>query len=323
MNFLLFKLRFSTAVHFGESDTALSLASSRETFCADTLFSALCHTALSMQGPDGLAQLCSWVKRGGLRLSDGMIFCGDTLCLPKPMARAQSAAELPAADRKAMKRLQWIPVFAFDGFAQSLAGGALFEPRRYAMQPGSMVEFSHVRLEEGENPDLYSVGTFVFAEDCGLYLIARCGDPQQAGVLRMLLDALGVSGIGGKVSSGYGRFSVIEQIDLDTAQDPQAVWLARALRADTGRYLLLTASLPRDEELDAVLDGANFALIRRGGFVGSDHYADSARKKKTQYFLAAGSLLPRRFEGDLYEVGPGGAHPVYRYGRPILLGVTL
>ena len=61
-----------------------------------------------------------------------------------------------------------------------------------------------------------------------------------------------------------------------------------------------------------------------GGKAENTHKAaDSARKKKTQYFLAAGSLLPRRFEGDLYEVGPGGAHPVYRYGRPILLGVTL
>ncbi len=323
MNSLLFKLRFTTAVHFGEPDSALSLESSRETFCADTLFSALCHTALAMRGDEGAAQLCGWAKCGALRLSDAMLFCGDALYLPKPMARATRAAELPEADRKAMKKLQWIPVAALDAFAQSLAGGAPFEPRRYALQPGSAIERARARISEGEDAQPYAVGAFVFSEGCGLYLITQCEGAQQAAALRELLDALGAGGIGGKVSSGFGRFVVERQLDLDAADDPQALWLARALRADTGRYLLLTASLPRDEELDAVLDGADFALIRRGGFVGSDRYADSARKKKTQYFLAAGSLLPRRFEGDLYEVGPGGAHPVYRYGRPILLGVTL
>ena len=46
MNYFLFKLRFETAVHFGPSDAALSLAASEEHVRADTLFSALCQTAL-------------------------------------------------------------------------------------------------------------------------------------------------------------------------------------------------------------------------------------------------------------------------------------
>ena len=40
MNYFLFKLQFDTAVHFGGSDSALSLYTSEETLRADTLFSA-------------------------------------------------------------------------------------------------------------------------------------------------------------------------------------------------------------------------------------------------------------------------------------------
>ena len=322
MNSYLFKLRFTTAVHFGPSDSALSLYSSASTFCADTLFSALCHAALSLRGADGVEELCSWVREDGLRLSDAMPWRGDALYLPKPMACAQSAAEVPAADRKAMKKLQWLPVEAFDGFARSLSGGAPFEPRRYAAQFGREVEVTRVRVTDGADSMPYVVGSFVFEEDCGLYFLVQCA-AQRLGWVRTLLWALGLSGIGGKVTSGYGRFEIAQEIDLGAAQDPQAEWLRRALRGEGERYLLVTASLPREDELDASLAGASFALVRRGGFVSSDRYAKTPRKKRTQYFLASGSVLEHRFDGDLYEVGCGGAHKVYRYGRPILLGVNL
>lgn len=40
MNYFLFKLSFHTPCHFGSSDSALSLYTSEDHFCADTLFSA-------------------------------------------------------------------------------------------------------------------------------------------------------------------------------------------------------------------------------------------------------------------------------------------
>ena len=39
MNYFLYKLKFTTAVHFGSSDSALGLLASEDHFCADTLFS--------------------------------------------------------------------------------------------------------------------------------------------------------------------------------------------------------------------------------------------------------------------------------------------
>ncbi len=76
MNYFLFKLRFETAVHFGPSDAALPLAASEEHVRADTLFSALCQTALCLYGPEGVEELCGQVQEGKLLLSDTMPWRG-------------------------------------------------------------------------------------------------------------------------------------------------------------------------------------------------------------------------------------------------------
>ena len=96
MNYFLFKLRFETAVHFGPSDAALPLAASEEHVRADTLFSALCQTALCLYGPEGVEELCGQVQEGKLLLSDTMPWRGDTLFLPKPVTPVETARDLPS-----------------------------------------------------------------------------------------------------------------------------------------------------------------------------------------------------------------------------------
>ncbi len=72
MNYSLIRLRFDGLAHFGTSDSALSLFTSEDHFYADTLFSALCHTALSLHGIDGLHSLLQQAADGSLLLSDSM-----------------------------------------------------------------------------------------------------------------------------------------------------------------------------------------------------------------------------------------------------------
>ena len=124
MSCFLFSLRFTAPVHFGLSDAAMSLYASEETFRADTFFSALCHTALHAEGKAGVTRLCEAVRRGELTLSDAMPYCGDTFYLPKPFIHAPSSEELPARQRKTMKKLRWLPVHAFERFSVSVHGGA-------------------------------------------------------------------------------------------------------------------------------------------------------------------------------------------------------
>ena len=64
-------------------------------------------------------------------------------------------------------------------------------------------------------------------------------------------------------------------------------------------------------------------LTRRAGFIQSSSYAQESRRKRSQWFLSAGSVLPGRFASQLYEVGETGHHPVYRLSAPLFLGVEL
>lgn len=322
MNYFLFKLQFTTPVHFGPSDSALSLYTSKETFCADTLFSALCHTALSAAGAPAVQALCRDVQQGRLALSDGMPWRGDVCFLPRPCALAQAGQELEGRRRKAMKKLEWVPAVELDAFAASLRGGALYDPTRCETQFGVHSERTQVSKADGE-PTPYQVGLFSFLPGCGLYFLAGCEDDAQAQRLAGLVKLLGLSGMGGKTSAGLGRFSLAECTDLQTSGDAQAQRIGAALRADAPGYLLLTTSLPADGELEGALEGAGYRLVRRGGFVQPGAAQPQARKKATQYMLAAGAVLRRRFAGGLYEVGGREDQPVYRYSVPLLMGVSL
>ena len=318
MNYSLFKLQFQTAVHFGLYDSALSLHSSGDHFYADTLFSALCHMAGDLWGDAGVRQLCGYVFDGKLRLSDSMPWCADRLYLPKPFVHAESRNEVPAQLRKQIKKLAWIEIGAFSQFADSLHGGGIFQPRQVKF--GSDDEQTRVSLHS-DPPTPYQVGTYQFRSDCGLYFIAGCENDEVETCLTKLVEVLAFSGIGGKTSSGLGRFEFLKTPVKDSA-DQQLKWLHNALGNDHAPgQLLLTTSLPTDDELDRAMEGASFQMIRRGGFANAS--GDTFYKKQTQYFLTAGSLLRSRFDGALYQVGNSGSHPIFRYAVPIFLGVCL
>lgn len=321
MNYFLYQLQFNTAVHFGGSDSALSLYQSEDHFRADTLFSALCHTALQLEGAEGLNRLVNLAQRGELLLSDSMLWAGEQYYLPKPIFAPETAPELPGEKRKALKKLAWIPVEQFDAYCDALKTGKLFEAESVSF--GKTTEITKALVPEGKDTVPYPVGLYQFREGCGLYLLIGYQKEQDGAWLSQLVHALGLSGIGGKVTAGYGKFTVCDEIYLNEFFDDQTQWLYEALSQPSERSMLLTTSLPGDAELDAALEGASYQLIRRAGFVASDRYADSPRKKQTQYFLGAGSVLKHRFGGELYEIGKQGTHPVYRYAKPVFLGVAL
>ena len=272
MNYYLFRLKFDTAVHFGTPDSALSLYTSEIKFCADTLFSALCHEA----------------KNGNLLLSDAMPWKGKQLYLPKPCVSSDHKRDIPAEQRKAVKKLSWIPVDQFADFSSSIHGGDAFNVAKAKVEFGVHSETTKVSIASGKDSEPYQVGLFTFAEDAGLWLIIGCEDDAQCEKMRTLLCCLGLSGIGGKTSAGYGKFRVLSVQKLNEAGNETEKWLADALKTEkTGRYLLLSAALPLEEDLETLMPSAEYSLIRRGGFVQSDSYAKENRKKETQVFFAA------------------------------------
>ncbi len=132
MDYCLLKLRFDRAVHFGSSDSSLSLSSTADHFCADTLFSALCHVARSLHGDAGIERLCRWVECGELLLSDSMpwrtVSGQDVFYLPKPCISAEGKRELPPQLRKRVKKQSWIPINDMGAFQSALSGETVYVP---------------------------------------------------------------------------------------------------------------------------------------------------------------------------------------------------
>lgn len=341
MSYYLFKLSFGTPVHFGDSVSAKSLESSTFTICADTLFSALCHEARRTDGTPLIEKLVSCVNNDELKFSDLFPYKNDMLYLPRPIFPPQKSNNLMnTQDRKKIKKLAWIPVNEMNGYLQSVTDGTTLNVNLLTQTFGKYDEAVKVELsrtsagleeiKSGEIPKMsmpYFVGSFLFDDNCGLYGIAEYKNKDSLGLLRKLLQRLGYTGLGGKLSSGYGKYTIAAECTSEDnkIENEQANAVFRALDDSKNEYqMLLTSSLPKENEMEQALDGAYFTIKRRGGFVQSAEFAKTAQKKQTQYFLSSGSILKHRFNGNLYEVSlKQGAHPVYRYAYPLFMGVNL
>ncbi|MBE6753237.1 MAG: type III-A CRISPR-associated RAMP protein Csm4 [Ruminococcaceae bacterium] len=329
MRSLLFKLHFTAPLHIGSSENARSQEGSSMTFCADTLFSALCCTAAGGADQTDAERLCNAVREGRLWLSDSFPFCGERLYLPKPFIRRVATEAQAVSERKAAKKLRYIPIDQLREYLDYLAGKGSFSPAAVHQSFGIAVQSTRAAVFENEDTVPYSVGSFSFAEGCGLYVIVRCED-KLVPLLEMLMQQLGIGGIGGKISSGYGSF-VAETLPFDGNAGGQLGLLYSMLTAEEADYFItLSASLPQEEELAGVVGDAEIAysLIRRAGFVQSFAYGGEPLKKKTQHFFCAGSAFRRRYAGALYDVAPRDEqwtrpHPVLRYGKAMMMGVKL
>lgn len=85
--------------------------------------------------------------------------------------------------------------------------------------------------------------------------------------------------------------------------------------------MALSVCMAEAEELEDVLEGAQYLLLKRSGFVASQDYAPEVRRKRDFYAFRAGSCFIRRFSGNLFDVGGGGAHPVYRYAAALWMEI--
>ncbi|OUO35074.1 type III-A CRISPR-associated RAMP protein Csm4 [Olsenella sp. An290] len=293
--------RFNGPVHFG----AGRLSDGGHGFDAGTLFSALYLEALRAGCADELLEAA---RTGSFSISDAFPYIGGTFYLPRPILASELSEEEdepPLARntrrRKAMKKLEYL---SCEHYGAYLSGELDPVKELEGFDLGVGAVRTRVNLERRESGDAepYHVGSFSFRPGTGLYVLHE-GDYD----IRPLLDQLSYAGIGGKRTSGYGRFEyAIEPID------PREQIAARS-----GRSVLLSTAIPRDDELtDELLTGARYRLVRKGGFVQSASHSASPQKKRDVYAFAPGSVFERRFEGDIVDVNATpGAHPVYRYAR--------
>ena len=322
MRFKICKLGFTGAVHFGEG----GLATSGDTLMADTIYAALCQEA-ALQGSGLLEKLVEYTSAGRLLISDALPYVGGILYVPKPVVEVAGGAEGDSSVKKALKKLRYIPIDKLDMY---LRGGMDIAAEAVSFHDGfSMPDLiEKVKVPEDEVTRPYAVAIRRYRKGSGLYLCVGYEGEEEYSLFSGLLELLAYSGIGGERSSGYGRFET-EWVSLEANDDGSpaayasgAEDLLRRLRmADAEKYMSLSVCLPAEEELDDVISGADYLTVRRGGWVSSATYADAPRKKRDIYMLAAGAVFGRRFSGGIYDVSEGGRHPVYRYGKPMLIGI--
>lgn len=305
------KLNFTSQVHFGKkrlTDGEMSIA-------ADTLFSALFIEALQLS-------LHTEFLLNDIVLSDTFPYKGDTYYLPRPLLdlHTDKLNELDEEiDYKQFKKLIYIPYESYEDYINGHVSSKKAEEMNEKLSFGEKGVHTKAMIEsygiekETDDAEPYTVGTFSFFENSGLYFIVK-GSDQSLETLKMVLDSLQYSGIGGKRSTGYGRFT------YEVVEDEP---LLRFFQSN-GRYnILLSTAMATDTEIDTLdLSGADrFDLVKRSGFIQSTSYADTLQKKRDFYSFCSGSVFSRQFSGDIYDVSDGGHHPVYRYAKALWLEV--
>lgn len=307
MNYKAYRLKFKGAVHFGSR----SLESGCSSFCADTLFSALCQEALK-RGEDIFRQFYGYAKNGQLLLSDAFPYVDQCYFLPKPVMHIETAhARGDSVVKKAYKKLKYIPA---DAMNEYLSGqyDVLHAPDLSGIGESVMKVSASIRGEEETKP--YRIQAYYYHEGNGLYFILGYQEQQMLSLTEELLQGLSYSGIGGKRAAGMGRFALLP------AEMPIDFFKRTVLQEK--KYMSLSVCLPRDDELEQALLNAQYIVCKRSGFVDSLQYAKMQMRKRDLYVLQAGSCFCTRYEGDIYDVsGQGGNHPVYRYAKPMFMEV--
>ena len=310
MDYKIYKLHFSTPVHFGKK----ALSDAEYSICSDTLFSALCSEAVCA-GKSAITDLVNKTTLGNIQFSDALPYIEEKYLLPKPYIFVERKQEVDSSViRKAFKNLKYISSADYDDYLNGsfdvMSATSIGELGVSALK----ISVS-LRNEEQESMP-YEVGTFTFNSNCGLYIIAGFEDAECESLFDTLLQSLSSSGLGGKRSSGYGRFSFEKEM-------PDA-WFVEKLTGDVSSCMLINTALPKEDELESALIGARYSLIKRSGFVASTTYADSWQRKRDLVMFKAGSCFAKGFEGDIYDVSTdAGSHPVYRCGKPMFMRINL
>lgn len=306
MEYKICKLQFTSGIHLGNG----MLTDGEPFISADTIFSALCHEAEKMSG--GITKLYQLCKDGKILISDALPYIRDILYVPKPVIHIQSDEDGDSIKKKAFKKLKYIPIEKLDIYISGKLNAV--EEVDLFQSFGSYELRTNAAIHDDKDTEPYHVGVYHYNEGNGLYICIAYDSKEEYDYILEIIDSLSYSGIGGRRSSGLGKF--IPSIEKCPKE------LEKRFSGDKySNYISLSFSLPREEELEKSCEEAQYVLKKRSGFVASTTYSNEFRKKKDFYGFAAGSCVKNRYHGDIYDVSHEGRHPVYRYAIPLFMGV--
>lgn len=340
MAYYIFTLKFLTPVHFGDAANGGFLDKIAMSCSADTLFAALCNEA-ALLGEAVVQQFVEKVSEKKIAFSSLMPYfrvldkekkkeTDIHFYLPKPLLTdevnkqsAKSFQEMKQLATKLKKQKK-------TSFIRASQIKQLLQSRKNGVAPELQVDDFAVPFVSGrvnlrdEKPQPYYVGSYVFANNAGLYLLCSAEDDADVDFIERLLISLGASGIGGKRSSGYGKFAITDvscklSADGGKSDDNNAIALM-LFAADSSLQMCVAPLCPQQEDVLSVKAGA-YRLVKRGGFISSPELGENV-KRDSIYMLSEGSCFSKRLEGRMLEQSIAGlSHRVYRNGLGMFLGL--
>lgn len=303
MEYIGYKLKFTTAVHFGNG----KLEDSGDHPMADTVFSALCHEAVAIEKLDALV---SSVQEGKIAISDALPYNGDVFYVPKPMMSIETGSDPDSKIKKKAKKMNYIPAEKMQEYISGELEIATESDKLKEMGSSDIRTMASVTYDDETMP--FSVGTFRFDENWGLYIIVGYETETEQELIEELFLNMSCTGIGGKRSAGLGKF------DLFPAKLPDYITDRLVIsNSNADKLMTLSVSMCEEAELDTLVGDSSFLMVKRSGFVSSATYADSLMKKQDFFVFKSGSVFNKTFDGVLKDVSNQGNHPVYRYAKPI------
>ena len=340
MAYYIFTLKFLTPVHFGDAANGGFLDKIAMSCSADTLFAALCNEA-ALQGEAVVQQFVEKVSEKKIAFSSLMPYfrvldkekkkeTDIHFYLPKPLLTdevnkqsAKSFQEMKqlATKLKKQKKTSFIRASQIKQLLQSRKNGVA--PELQVDEFAVPFVCGRVNLRD-EKPQPYYVGSYVFADNAGLYLLCSVEDDADVDFVENLLISLGASGIGGKRSSGYGKFALADvscKLSSDGGKyDDNSAIALMLFAADSSLQMCVAPLCPQQEDVLSVKAGA-YRLVKRGGFISSPELGENV-KRDSIYMLAEGSCFSKRLEGRMLEQSIAGlSHRVYRNGLGMFLGL--
>lgn len=327
MNHYLYALKFQTPVHFGNVALGGNLGNVKVTIGSNTLFAALCNEAAQISSKC-VDTFTKDIQERKIQLSSlfPYLFLENEhfLFLPKPIQNRNvqgktesfEKTKLEATKRKKVKNI------AFIRTSDLLKNPEKWELEEHKFGAFSISEKVNCR---GEESLPYFVGSYSFARNAGLYFVVSFQNLEQKQNFDKLLKLLGYTGIGGKRSSGYGKFVISEESkELSSVMSYKDEIALNALLDSTGKdnimFMSISTCVPREEEITIVKSGT-YKLLKHSGFISSPDNVD-IRKKNSIYTLAEGSCFSQPLRGMfLTQRYDGFTHNIYINGYGMFVGV--
>lgn len=356
----LVKLKFGNSpVHFGEVGIGLEQSSDR--IRSDSLFSAWISAYARLFGKAGVEELLERFRsepQPPVRMSSTFIYShpegkNEIYYLPRPLKFPLKYPDEDLQFFKEYKKLTYLPIpvwhrwYQGEGFTTNDAQELIDKTKKAGTGNGALHQagtFNYGETFKTEKrpkiavdrvtaaTNLYHTGFVQFNWDqqnneicslAGLYFLLEFPkeDKSLETNLHAALSLLGEEGLGGRRSSGAGRFEIEWESSLP--KDWQKILKPAK---DMTHHCAISLFWDDDSSVlkDLITDKCSYEIQERRGWIAGSPSGRNLRRKSVQMFLE-GSVFPHPPLGKLADVTPGGfkEHTIYRNGIALSIPIKV